>query len=219
MAKRILHALQLDKIAAVDRPCQEGASVVIMKRDDSEDVDKREFSDKQRQHLAGTGAAMPGGGFPIQNKGDLSNAIRAIGRAKNPTAARAHIISRAKSLGATGMLPDSWKVSKQEDTTDEDISDEDVAKSEDDLEPVVIKQLERIGKKHALARLQMIKTKLFGLRKRAHVVTKVPKPRKASPAPKSRASAAPKPKATPSKPAAASSDGGTKTVTTTTTIA
>jgi hypothetical protein len=40
MARRILQALQLDKIAAVDRPCQEGATVAILKRDNS--IDKSE---------------------------------------------------------------------------------------------------------------------------------------------------------------------------------
>ena len=52
---------------------------------------------------------MPGGGFPIQNEGDLRNAIRAIGRAKNPGAAKAHIKQRARSLGLTRLLPDSWE--------------------------------------------------------------------------------------------------------------
>lgn len=35
MAKRILTGLRLDKIAAVDRPCQEHATMTIMKRDDA----------------------------------------------------------------------------------------------------------------------------------------------------------------------------------------
>ena len=99
MAKRIMREFRLDKIAAVDRPCQEGALAVIMKRD---------FSSDQRDHLANTGAAMPDGSFPIQNTADLKNAIHAIGRAKDPAKARAHIISRARSLGATDMLPDGW---------------------------------------------------------------------------------------------------------------
>src|SRR6516164_8099618 len=73
------------------------------------EYEKREFSAQQREHLAGTGAAMPGGGFPIQNEGDLRNAIRAIGRAKNPGAAKAHIKQRARSLGLSRLLPDSWE--------------------------------------------------------------------------------------------------------------
>lgn len=70
---------------------------------------KREFSDKQRAAAADSGAAMPGGGFPIENTGDLKNAIQAVGRAKNPDAAKAHIKARAKALGAEGLLPDTWK--------------------------------------------------------------------------------------------------------------
>lgn len=82
--------------------------MTIMKRADPE-VDKREFSDKERKSDAKSGAAMPGGGYPIENKGDLSNAIRAIGRAKNPAATRRHIKNRAAALGASGMIPDTWK--------------------------------------------------------------------------------------------------------------
>jgi hypothetical protein len=63
-------------------------------------VQAREFSQGQRKKLAKSGKALPGGGFPIVNLHDLANAKRAIGRAKNPAAARAHINERAKALGA-----------------------------------------------------------------------------------------------------------------------
>lgn len=66
------------------------------------------FTQKERDHLASTGAAMKDGSYPIRNKEDLHNAIQAFGRAKNPDAVKAHIISRAKALGLTSMLPDSW---------------------------------------------------------------------------------------------------------------
>jgi len=69
-------------------------------------VRKREFSDEQRDRLASTGAAMPDGSFPIANRGDLDNARQAVGRSKNPGAARAHIRERARALGVT--LPDNW---------------------------------------------------------------------------------------------------------------
>jgi len=72
-------------------------------------VESREFSDQQRKSLAKTGAAMPGGGFPIKNRSDLKNAVRAFGRAKNPSATKKHIIKRAKSLGAMDILPDDWQ--------------------------------------------------------------------------------------------------------------
>jgi hypothetical protein len=66
----------------------------------SKKMEARDFSQGQRKKLAKTGAAMPGGGFPISNTQDLANAKRAIGRAKNPAAARRHINERAKALGA-----------------------------------------------------------------------------------------------------------------------
>jgi hypothetical protein len=68
----------------------------------------RTFTEGERQKLAKSGAAMPHGGFPITNASDLKNAIQAIGRAKNPAAAKAHIKSRAKALGLTKLLPDGW---------------------------------------------------------------------------------------------------------------
>lgn len=68
----------------------------------------KEFSAERRDELAKSGKAMPGGGFPIESVQDLKNAVRAIGRAKNPSAAKAHIIKRAKSLGATNELPEDW---------------------------------------------------------------------------------------------------------------
>lgn len=51
---------------------------------------------------------MPDGSFPIRNRSDLRNAINAVGRARNPEAARVHIQHRARTLGLTGMLPGSW---------------------------------------------------------------------------------------------------------------
>jgi len=77
------------------------------------EMEAREFSQSRRKKLAKSGAAMPGGGFPIVNKEDLSNARQAIGRAKNPSAARAHIRERAKALGV--KLPSKWSVKGQEE--------------------------------------------------------------------------------------------------------
>jgi hypothetical protein len=73
-----------------------------------EDYRKRVFSGKDRKRLAATGAAMPGGGYPIANEGDLRNAIRAVGRAKDPAKTRAHIMSRARSLGHADLIPEGW---------------------------------------------------------------------------------------------------------------
>jgi hypothetical protein len=78
-------------------------------------LQKRDFSEKSREKLADSGKAMPGGGFPIVNASDLENAIKAIGRAKNPEEAKAHIVSRAKALGATHLLPPDWEGSTKEE--------------------------------------------------------------------------------------------------------
>jgi hypothetical protein len=74
----------------------------------------KEYSDAERAKLAGKGKAMPHGGFPIENTADLKRAIQAVGRAKNPAAAKAWIIKRAKALGASDMLPDGWNVQESE---------------------------------------------------------------------------------------------------------
>lgn len=52
-----------------------------------------------RQEAQKKGETMPGGSFPIRNKQDLANAKHDVGRAKNPSAARAWINKRARELG------------------------------------------------------------------------------------------------------------------------
>lgn len=57
------------------------------------------FTAKERRRLADEGVAMEDGSFPIRNASDLSNAIRALGRAKDRAAAVRHIRKRARALG------------------------------------------------------------------------------------------------------------------------
>lgn len=68
----------------------------------------RDFSVEERRRLAKSGEAMPDGSFPIVTRDDLENAIRAIGRASNPDAAKAHIKKRAKALGLSELIPEEW---------------------------------------------------------------------------------------------------------------
>ena len=75
-------------------------------------LEKKEFSDKKRKELADKGHAMPDGSYPIENTSDLHNAIQSIGRAKDYDKTKRHIISRARALGATKMLPEEWKIKK-----------------------------------------------------------------------------------------------------------
>ncbi len=72
-------------------------------------IGKRERSATTRERLASEGNAMPDGSFPIVNRADLMNAIRSVGRAKDYSAAKKHIIRRAKELNAIDMLPEDWK--------------------------------------------------------------------------------------------------------------
>lgn len=73
------------------------------------DVEKRDYSDKERADLADKGQALPDGSFPIKTVKDLKNAIQSIGRAKLPAKAKAHIEARAKALGRSDLIPDNWK--------------------------------------------------------------------------------------------------------------
>lgn len=73
-----------------------------------DEIVKRSFSAAQRREAAASGAAMSDGSFPIHNEEDLHNAIRLAGNAKNPEAARRHIMERARSMGMSSAIPDTW---------------------------------------------------------------------------------------------------------------
>lgn len=51
-------------------------------------LNKHDFPEKERHELAKEGEAMKDGSFPIRNTQDLKDAIRSVGRAKDPAAAR-----------------------------------------------------------------------------------------------------------------------------------
>jgi hypothetical protein len=68
----------------------------------------KDYPAKKRRDMADKGHALPDGSFPIKDKEDLLNAIRMVGRAKDPASAKAHIKKRAKALGLTSLIPDNW---------------------------------------------------------------------------------------------------------------
>lgn len=74
---------------------------------------KRAYSEDTRQSMADKGQALPDGSYPIADEADLRNAIQAFGRAKDKTAAKAHIMKRAVALGKEELIPVSW-VSKED---------------------------------------------------------------------------------------------------------
>lgn len=98
----------------VDEPEEEEIDDVekaeeVLFEEDETDIFKADFSEKERKKLAKKKEALPDGSFPIRNASDLKNAIQAIGRAKDPTKAKAWIKKRAKALGKEDLLPDTWK--------------------------------------------------------------------------------------------------------------
>ena len=80
---------------------------------------ERDFSTDQRKSLAKSGDAMEDGSYPIATVQDLKNAIQASGRAKNAAAVKAHIKTRAKALGQTALIPDTWESERVIITTGE----------------------------------------------------------------------------------------------------
>jgi hypothetical protein len=95
----------------------------------------------ERQKLAKSGKAMPGGSFPIRNAEDLKNAIHAFGRAKESERAdvKRHIIKRARALGKSDLIPESWG----------SYSSKAVTASTDELKARLAAAEERLGKAQA----------------------------------------------------------------------
>ena len=94
-------------------------------------IQKAKNDTADRKKKAGTGAAMSNGSYPIANEADLTKAIRAVGRGGSSHGAiRKHIISRAKSLGASSKIPDNWN-------SDGSLKGDSVSKTAGDVAPVV----------------------------------------------------------------------------------
>lgn len=88
----------------------------------SETIEKAEFDTKERKKLAKEGQAEKGGSYPIRNASDLANAIKAIGRSKNPEATKRWIKKRAKELDKEDMLPASWGKSSKVEKCDKELT-------------------------------------------------------------------------------------------------
>ena len=72
-------------------------------------LNEKQFTEEEREKFAKSGIAMKDGSFPIENKMDLKNAIRSVGRSKNPKEAKQHIKKRARALASLNEIPDDWK--------------------------------------------------------------------------------------------------------------
>jgi hypothetical protein len=95
-------------------------------REDQSDIpedERADLSTSGRQKMAKAGTARPDGSFPIPNVTYLKKAIRAFGRAGNKPAVKAWIKKRAAALGATKLLPDSWRYERTVKLVDNDSGD------------------------------------------------------------------------------------------------
>lgn len=99
------------EVLGYDEYTQEEASEI--EAEAAEIALKRAYSEDSRASMAQAGQALADGSFPIKDEADLKNAIQAYGRAKDKTAAKAHIMKRAVDLGMEEMIPLSW-VSKED---------------------------------------------------------------------------------------------------------
>lgn len=102
-----------------------------------------------RKKEAKSGVARKDGSYPIPNTTYLKKAIRAYGRSKpsERSAVKAHIIRRAKALGASSMLPEGWvsaEEMKPEEETEIKFPEifESILILEGDLKPIVLEQTE-----------------------------------------------------------------------------
>jgi hypothetical protein len=74
------------------------------------DITKRYFSTEEREEAEEKGHAMPGGKYPIENEEDLDNAIKLAGHGSAPESSiHEHIKKRARELGLSHKIPDTWK--------------------------------------------------------------------------------------------------------------
>ena len=97
-----------------DAPGQETAAVTAPIDQTLDAIDaalgaeKREFSAAEREKAAEAGVAMPDGSYPIKSAKDVENAVRDYNRSGQKPDVKAHIIARAKAIGAESALPDDW---------------------------------------------------------------------------------------------------------------
>ena len=71
---------------------------------------RAKYTQADRDKMAGK-EAMADGSYPVADADDLAKAIKAVGRgtANSHNAIRKHIMARAKALGLSKEIPDTWQ--------------------------------------------------------------------------------------------------------------
>lgn len=122
--ERTANNWRLSEVTLVATPAFENAAISLL---DSEIPEPRQETvaasgieyaaptAEKRNRAEKSGAAMPGGRYPIENEADLAKAIRAVGRAGGSDGdeadrreVRRHVMKRARALGKADMIPDTW---------------------------------------------------------------------------------------------------------------
>jgi hypothetical protein len=99
----------VEKRSFASRPeANDSADADVDGDDEDCDADKGEFSAAQCETDAEEGVAMPDGSYPIRSAKDVANALRDCCRSGERADVKAHIIARAKAIGADSALPDDW---------------------------------------------------------------------------------------------------------------
>ena len=93
------------EISLVDLPCLPDATFEVVK---DGVVEKRAFATAERREAADDGVAMPDGAYPIASTEDVENAVRDYDRSGRRPEVKAHIVARARAIGAESALPDDW---------------------------------------------------------------------------------------------------------------
>jgi hypothetical protein len=101
----IRYTAEPQEISLVDLPCLPEATFEVVK---GGVVEKRAFAAAERERDARSGVAMPDGSYPIKSAKDVENAVKDYYRSGEKADVKAHIIARAKAIGAESALPDDW---------------------------------------------------------------------------------------------------------------
>jgi hypothetical protein len=94
------------EISLVDLPCLPGATFEVVK---GGVVEKRAFAAGEPSKDAASGVAMADGAYPIKTAEDVENAVGDYARTGKRPEVKAHILARAKAIGAEDALPDDWR--------------------------------------------------------------------------------------------------------------
>jgi hypothetical protein len=103
-------AERLAKAARAAQEAQAAAALVPFAKGEYEALVKAKYNADQLKEMAGNGHAMPDESYPIEDSEDVHNAVRAVGRGENNShaAIRRHVMARARALGESSQIPDTW---------------------------------------------------------------------------------------------------------------